>query len=69
MALGKRFIFGITAIICTSITFGVFKWGLESEELVIKLANIYATVVGGITGAFTLAQSITDVKKNGGGHA
>ena len=54
--MGKRFIFATIAIICVTIATILLKFDGE----------IYWKLVGTIVGIFTISQSITDVKKNGG---
>ena len=69
MYLGKRFIFGIAVTICASITMIIFRWGVSDLATLKFFAETYAKLVGGILALYTLAQSFTDYKKNGGGNA
>ncbi len=60
MVWGRRFIFGIVAIICVSVVSIILKYNGE----------IYLILVWGIVGIYTISQSATDIKeldhKNGG---
>lgn len=50
MKLGRRFIFGIVAIICASITTIILKYPPE----------IYVQIFAIIAGLFTISQTVTD---------
>lgn len=54
--LGKRFLFGIVAVICISVTSCLLKYNGE----------VYIKLVGTITGLYILGQSVTDYKKKEG---
>ena len=54
--LGKRFMFGIIAIFCVSVTSVLLKYTGE----------IYIKLVWGIVGVYVGGQTLTDFKTNGG---
>ena len=49
--MGKRFLFGIIAMICVS----VVSWHLKYE------AGVYVSLVSSIVGMFMVSQSVTDM--------
>lgn len=51
--LGRRFIFGVVAIICVSVVTVICNFP----------GGIYFKLVGTITGLFLASQSVTDVQK------
>lgn len=53
--MGKRFLFGIVAMVCVS----VVSWHLKYD------AGVYVSLVSSIVGMFMVSQSITDIKNGG----
>lgn len=66
MCFGKRFLFGIVCVVCSSVTFIILKRGVTDVQAILTLAETYAKLIGGAILIYTGAQSVTDYKKNGG---
>ena len=56
MSLGKRFIVVIIALLCVSAVTVLMKYDAESYIKLIALA----------VGIYTISQTVTDIRKNGG---
>lgn len=54
--IGKRFLFGIVAMVCVS----AVSWHLKYE------AGVYVSLVSSIVGMFMVSQSVTDMKNGNG---
>ena len=53
--IGKRFLFGVVAAICATVTTVMLEYDGE----------IYLKLMGMVTGIYVIGQSITDYKKEG----